>query len=104
MQKTSLRNKAHTRDAQHYPCIRCGREGETRACHYCGYYAHRLGKGRGVKCHDLAVADFCQGCDDLFSEANYPAWEGGSKNAERTAEFLFFILLTIIRRAESGAT
>jgi hypothetical protein len=35
------------------------------------------GKGRGLKCDDTLTAEFCQGCDDLFSEKNYGKWEGG---------------------------
>lgn len=90
-----------TESARHQSCIRCGMEGETRACHNNGFRAHAYGKGRGIKCHDLATAEFCQSCDDLFSEKNYHLWPGGSKSIERSEEFLHYILLTIIRRAKS---
>ena len=79
-------------------CIRCGRIGETRAAHYSGFRQHMLGKGRGIKGNDRGTADFCHACDTVFSEASYGQWPGGSKNVERSEEFLFYILLTNIRR------
>ncbi len=82
--------------AKDAPCIRCGREGETRAAHYCGWRSHAFGKGRGIKGSDSLVAFFCQNCDDRYSEANYGTWQGGSKNIERSEEFLYFIALTTI--------
>lgn len=89
------------REAQHRPCIRCGRPGETRNSHYCGWRAHQLGKGRGIKASRQAMAEFCQACDDLFGEHGYSRWPGGSKSIERSEEFLFYVVLTLIRRANS---
>lgn len=89
--------------ARDQACIRCGRTGETRACHYNGDRAHAYGKGRGIKCADLATAEFCQACDELFSEANYHRWPGGSKSIERSEEFLHWVTMTNIRRMRSGA-
>lgn len=97
-----LKSKKLTDAARHEPCIRCGKIGETRACHYNGYRAHQYGKGRGIKCDDLMTAEFCQACDDLFSEKNYPQWLGGSKSINRSEEFLHWIALSNIRRAERG--
>ena len=82
---------------EHTACIRCGKIGETRRCHYNGLRQHMLGKGRGIKCNDLAVAEFCHDCDQRYSEASYNAWEGGSKSVERSEELLYFIIMTIIR-------
>lgn len=87
-----------TEHARHMPCIRCGKEGETRACHFNGFRQHSYGKGRGIKCNDMVTAEFCQGCDDLFSEKNYAAWTGGSKSIERSEEFQHWVIMTIIRR------
>ena len=87
------------RDTHDRPCIRCGKEGETRRCHYNGFRSHGLGKGRAIKASDLAVAEFCQHCDDRFSEAYYPLWQDGSKSMERSEEFLYWILLTQMRRS-----
>lgn len=83
--------------ARNSPCVRCGREGETRVCHMNGYRASSYGKGRGIKCHDLATAFFCQACDDLFSEKNYHLWPGGSKSVDRSEQFLHWIMMTRIR-------
>ena len=79
------------------PCIRCGKPGETRRCHYNGFRAHDYGKGMRRKPSDLAVAEFCHECDQLFSEANYHKWTGGSKDIERSEEFLYHIIMTAIR-------
>lgn len=97
-----IRSRKITQAARNVSCIRCGRDGETRACHYNGFRQHMLGKGRGLKAADTMTAEFCQACDDLFSEKNYPKWEGGSKSTERSEEFLFWIAMTNIRRAENG--
>lgn len=90
---------AITESARHQSCIRCGRDGETRAAHYNGFRQHAYGKGRGIKCNDVATADFCHTCDDLFSEANYSKWPGGSKSIERSEEFLHWCMMTNIRRS-----
>lgn len=85
--------------ARNEDCIRCGKTGETRACHYCGYRQHTYGKGRGIKCDDLLTAHFCQDCDDLFSEKSYHLWPGGSKSVDRSEQFLHWIMMTRIRHA-----
>jgi hypothetical protein len=96
----TYRDQKYLNDAKNYPCIRCGKDGETRGCHYNGIRQHQYGKGRGIKCADNMIADFCQSCDDLLSEKNYPLWEGGSKSIERSEEFLHWIAMTAIRRLE----
>ena len=91
-----------TAAARDQDCIRCGRPGETRACHYNGWRSHAFGKGRGIKCDDLATAEFCQACDLLFSESSYHLWEGGSKSVDRSEQFLFWITISNIRRKRNG--
>lgn len=86
-------------DAANQPCIRCGRTGETRRCHYNGIRQHAYGKGRGIKCSDIMTAEFCYFCDKLFSEESYHRWKDGSKSIERSEEFLHWIAETNIRRA-----
>ncbi len=95
-----MRNKKRLQAARDQPCVRCGRDGETRAAHYCGFRSYLLGKGRGVKASDEATAWLCHGCDQYFSEENYPHFDGGSKNIERSEEFLFLCLITGIRMSE----
>ena len=91
-----MRNKKRLQAAANAPCVRCGREGETRASHYNGFRSYSFGKGRGIKCNDDMTAFFCHYCDALYSEEAYGSWEGGSKNIERSEEFLFWICMTTI--------
>ncbi len=48
------------------------------------------------------MAEFCFECDQLFSEEAYGLWEGGSKSIERSEEFLFWVVMTRIRREEQN--
>lgn len=91
-------------EARDRPCIRCSRPGETRPAHYCGFRQHAYGKGRGIKADDTMTAEFCQACDDLFSEASYHLWPGGSKSVERSEEFLHWVAMTNIRRNHESRT
>jgi len=86
------------RDAEHRPCICCGSEGTTRNAHYCGIRQHAYGKGGSVKGSRVAMAEFCQNCDTIFSEEKYYLWDGGSKSIERSEEFLHWCIMTAIRR------
>ena len=78
-------------------CIRCGAP-DAYACHYNGTYQHQYGKGRGIKCHDIATADFCHACDQIFTEGVNPF----ESMDERDAQFLHYITLTNIRRFNDG--
>lgn len=97
-----MRSRKMLDAARDNPCIRCGRTGETRNAHYCGFRSYSYGKSRGMKADDSVTAHFCQACDDLFSEKNYDKWPGGSKDIERSEEFLHYIALTNIRRFDQG--
>jgi len=98
-----IEDRRLTRAAKGQTCIRCGtNDGTVCACHYNGFRAYSYGKGRGVKCGDIFVADFCRACDDLFSEANYHRWDGGSQSVERSEEFQHWVLKTIERRVRDG--
>lgn len=89
-----------TRKADGKTCIRCGKGmGTVRACHYNGPRQHALGKGRGVKAHDLATAEFCDDCDRDFTEGTLHRWD---TKWDRSEEFLYWVTLTNIRRYESG--
>ncbi|MBL4759622.1 MAG: hypothetical protein JKY80_02045 [Mariprofundaceae bacterium] len=80
-------------------CILCGTSG-AYSCHYNGKRQHSYGKGRGIKCHDLATAEFCYECDQRFSEGSTDQiW---ATKWERSEEFLHWIMLTNIRRLENG--
>ena len=81
------------------PCIRCGNP-DAWLCHYNGKRSFSFGKGMATKCHDLAGAEFCMACDQVFTE--------GSKNAlwanewERSEDFLFWCMMTNIRKFKAG--
>jgi hypothetical protein len=81
-------------------CIRCGSP-DAYSCHYNGPMQHAYGKGRGIKCHDIATAEFCHECDQRFSEGSTfrEQWES---RWERSEEFLHWIMMTNIRRIKDG--
>jgi len=93
-----FKSKKLTNSARDQDCIRCGKDGETRACHYNGQRQHQYGKGRGIKCSDLMTAEFCHTCDQEFSEGSQE-WLHPD---ERDAEFFHWINLTNIRRIANG--
>ena len=84
--------------AKDQPCIRCGATGTTRLSHYNGFRSYSYGKGRGIKGHDIAAAEFCHHCDSVFSEENYHVFAGGSRSIERSEEFLHWVTMTNISR------
>lgn len=86
---------AHAKDM---PCINCGKEGETRACHYNGVRQHDFGKGRGIKASDEATAEFCHECDQRFTEGSTD--EMWANKWERSEEFMFWVIMTAIRRSK----
>ena len=87
-----------TESARGKVCIRCGAH-DAYCCHYNGKYQHLFGKGRGIKCSDIASAEFCHRCDQIFSEGNNSYF---FNEAEREMEFLKFVTLTNIRRYNAG--
>ena len=83
------------------PCIRCSSIGRTCGRHYNGQRQHQYGKGRGIKCHPLLVADLCDECDANFQEGSVPK----SDPAERdiySESFQHWCLMSAIRRFERG--
>lgn len=83
------------------PCIRCGSTGSTCGRHYNGLRQHLYGKGRGIKCHPIMVADLCAECDRDFQEgsvgkADYPA------RIHYSEEFQHYCSLSTKRRFERG--
>lgn len=87
-----------TRSSHGKTCIRCGGS-DAFSSHFNGTYQHQYGKGRGIKCHDMATAEFCYVCDQLFSEGTTAGFH--SKD-DRDAQFLHWIMMTNIRRFNSG--
>jgi len=80
-------------------CINCGAD-DAYACHYNGPRQHQYGKGRGIKAHDMATAELCHTCDQMFTEGSTsPAW---ANKWERSEDFLHLIMMTNIRRFDDG--
>ncbi len=91
-----------------HPCIRCGKPGKdidghqvVYGRHYNGQRQHQYGKGRGIKCHPVCVADFCNVCNSFFQEGlvDKDDFEGKDRYSE---EFQHWCLMSLIRRAENG--
>ena len=80
-------------------CIKCGGP-DAFSAHYNGVRQHSFGKGRGVKCADMASAEFCYRCDHQFTEGSQD--ERWMNKWERSEEFLFYVTLTNIRRLKDG--
>lgn len=103
----------HTEAARGRPCIRCGADpsidaSTTVPAHYSRDLAHKLGKGTGIRAHDLALAWLCVDCHDYFDERNQPQQRGldpREKELERvwkSLEFAILCLQTVIVRYEEG--
>lgn len=87
-----------TESANGQSCIRCDAPGAW-ACHYCGPRQYSYGKGRSIKCNDLATAEFCQKCDQAFSEGKM---EGFTDKWDKSEQWMYYIMMTNIRRVERG--
>ncbi len=87
-----------TKASKGMDCIRCGAP-EAYSAHYNGQRQFMYGKGRGIKANDLATAELCHNCDQIFSEGKVDHWESED---ERSEEFLHLIMMTNIRRLENG--
>jgi len=88
-----------TQSAKGKDCIRCGAP-DAYACHYNGVRQHSFGKGRGIKCNDIATAELCYNCDATFSEGHMP--ENCTDKWQRSEEFAYYIIMTNIRRFNNG--
>lgn len=87
--------------ARRKPCIRCHvDDGTVCGRHNEGFRKSMLGKGRGIKCDDFAMADLCDTCDREMSD-DLPG-KGTVDALEHAEEWNFLCLLTLIRRREEG--
>ncbi len=83
------------------PCIRCLSVGTTCGRHYNGLRQHKYGKGRGVKCHPIMVADFCSTCDGEFQEGSVDKSDW-LKRIEYSERFQHWCIMSNIRRFNGG--
>lgn len=94
-----MRGSKITKAAKGQICIRCG-AGDAYACHYNGPRQMAYGKGRGIKCSDMATAELCHTCDQELTEGSTDSrW---ANKWERSEEFLHWVMMTNIRRYERG--
>lgn len=89
----------HTQAAKNQSCVRCGIEdGTIVLAHYTGPMAHKVGKGKGLKGHDLAGAWLCRVCHDLLDGRTPSEWTP----EERALELAVLSLQTVCIRYEQG--
>ncbi len=95
LKQKAWRSKNYTDAAADQECVRCWKsDGTIVAAHYTGLHQHQYGKGRSIKCSDIATADLCHDCHTWFDQPTE------RKSIERSEEFLHCILMTIIRRLD----
>lgn len=95
-----LESQVLRRACQGGRCVACGAEdGTVCGRHYNGIRQHMLGKGRGIKCHDFAIAQLCNACDAALTEG---AASGYSAQLAHSEEFLFLCVATLIEREREG--
>jgi len=92
----TYKNKKYLNLSRGKPCVFCGDTQGVVAAHYSGKYAHKLGKGKGIKAWDFCTASLCPTCHDHFD-----SYEGGNDDA-RSVEFLLLVLQTMHIYLEVG--
>lgn len=85
-----------TRLAKDQPCVRCGSTEGVVLCHYTGARRLSLGGGFGIKVADVAGAHMCGSCHEYMDRLSREK----AKKWEHSEEFLFYVVLTVIRLVE----
>ena len=77
-------------------CVCCGaKDGTVVAAHYTGFRQHRLGKGKGIKCHDFCVAFLCAKCHSLYDSLDVSDFtDHWMRKIDQSENFMFLILKT----------
>ena len=77
-------------------CICCGSNpASVIPAHYSGMWSNKLGKGYGIKPHDL-TADLCGECHHKFDN------HINGNNLENSFLFCTYIISSLMRRVEDG--
>jgi len=102
-----IRSKKMLRAARDQSCVNCGaRDGTVVAAHYQGMRSQQLGKGMGIKPHDLCIADLCRACHAAFDakdvKYDVSSITGFGKSIDHSEQFLYLIMKTLLRRIEQG--
>jgi hypothetical protein len=99
-----IRSRKLLNAAEGQACVNCGvRDDTVVACHYEGIRAHTFGKGKGIKPHDLCVADLCYKCHNLFDGKKTSHFKDKYlRKIDASEQFMFCVLQTLIRRVKQG--
>lgn len=99
-----IRNKKLLNAAKDQSCVNCGvRDGTVVAAHITGLRAQQFGKGRGIKPHDLCVADLCMRCHSMFDQYSSSQYDDHvMAQIDQSEQFMYCVLKTIIRRVNDG--
>jgi hypothetical protein len=102
--KFKIRSKQLREGGRDQSCVNCGAlDGTVVGAHYQGIRSHIFGKGKGIKPHDLLVADLCRTCHAEFDagEGSYVA-DPLQRKIDLSERFLFCVMLTLLRRVYDG--
>ena len=84
------------------PCALCGAHG-VHLSHYTGYSAHRFGKARGRKCHDVMVCPLCPGCHGMFDRYELSHFEDRTmRQIDQSERMLVLVAQTITQAVDAG--
>lgn len=97
-----IRSDKLLRGARGQSCTNCGaKDGTVVAAHIQGLRAAQFGKGKGIKPHDLCIADLCRRCHDMFDRYTISPYEDRFvKKIDHSERFMACILKTLVRRCE----
>lgn len=101
-----IRSRKYLDGAKGQSCVHCHKkDGTIVAAHYAGLRQHAFGKGRGIKCHDLLVADLCSTCHELFDSGRAGPMHHSDdllRRIDNSETFLYCVALTMVRRYRQG--
>lgn len=77
-------------------CVCCrSKDGTVVAAHYTGFRQHKLGKGGGIKCHDLFVAFLCDKCHQRFDSLDASEFKDRwMRKIDQSEQMMFWIMKT----------
>ena len=97
LKQPMIRSKKYTDAARGQSCVITGtNDGTIVSCHYSGMHSNRLGKGAGVKAHDIFVADL-----KATVHSDLDNYKSG-RNYRSAVVFLDAIMATQRRRESQG--
>ena len=97
---SNIRSKKLLAAAKGQSCVNCGVNDDTVvAAHYSGMREHAFGTGKGIKGHDLCIADLCAKCHARFDQYNVSTLDNQLlRDIDQSEQFLYLVMKTLIRR------